>query len=446
MYRYIGSNGREGSSTLIVSPHPNQPRPVADHAAAPVSSEEHPEAKAALRHGRDRLRQTQKMEAIGRLASGVAHDFNNMLAVINGYAELLLGRDDLDESMQSALQEMRKAGERAEALIRQLMAFSRKQVVSPQVLDLNQVLGNIESMLRRLIGEDLDLVVLPDPALGHIKADPAQIEQILVNLVVNARDAMPNGGKLTIETANIELDQRYAHQHPGVRVGPYVMLAVSDTGCGMTSETMSHLFEPFFTTKGDGKGTGLGLATTYGIVRQSHGHIWVYSEPDHGSTFKIYLPRVHADVAPSERAGARVTAASGTETILLVEDEQQVRKMVRELLQVSGFTVIEAARVGEALILCQSHPEPIHLLLTDVVMPGMNGRELAEHLTRMRPEMKVLFMSGYTDEAVVRHGVLAVGSAFLQKPFTPDSLTSKVRQTLDGVAEAMEQEPNHLNG
>jgi two-component system, cell cycle sensor histidine kinase and response regulator CckA len=377
------------------------------------------------------LRQSQKMEAIGRLAGGVAHDFNNLLTIINGYGEILLGALRPEDPMWELVAEIRQAGMRGASLTRQLLAFSRQQVVAPQVLDLNSVVADVDKMLRRLIGEDIVLTTRMDPALGSVKADPGQIEQVLLNLAVNARDAMPKGGRLTIETANMELDENCPDARPEIRPGRYVLLAVSDTGCGMDEATKAHLFEPFFTTKGLGKGTGLGLATVYGIVKQASGCIYIYSEPGRGATFKIYLPHID-EAVPSRRSSPGMSRIpGGTETILLVEDEDAVRALTRHVLQKSGYKVLEARHGGEALRLCGRHREPIHLLLTDVVMPEMGGRELADCLTSLRPEMKVLYLSGYTDDAVVRHGILTADAAFLQKPFSVETLTHKVRDVLD---------------
>jgi PAS domain S-box-containing protein len=378
------------------------------------------------------LRQAQKMEAVGRLAGGVAHDFNNLLTVIRGRAELLLRRLAADDHQRRHLVLLEESAERAAALTQQLLAFSRKQVLQPKVLDLNTLLGGIEQMLRRLIGEDIDVVVKRAAALSPVEADPSQLEQVLMNLVVNARDAMPRGGRLTLETANIELDQASARSHPGARPGAYVMLAVSDNGIGMDAETQARLFEPFFTTKGPGKGTGLGLATVYGIVKQSGGSIWVYSEVGQGTTFKIYLPRVQGRAENAEPICVKVAPARSSETVLLVEDEEAVRHLAREVLQSHGYTVLEARHPGEALRFGSEHPGPIHLLLTDVVMPQMGGREVASRLAPRRPEMQVLFMSGYTDEAIVHQGVLDAGTAFLQKPFSVTGLVQKVREVLSG--------------
>lgn len=378
----------------------------------------------------EKLHQSQKMEAVGRLAGGIAHDLNNILMVIIGYGELLLHRyhDELDP-LHKELEQIRKAGERAAALTQQLLIFSRKQVLQPQVLGLNLVVADMMKMLQRLIGEDIDLNIALEPALGNVEADPSQIEQVILNLVINARAAMPEGGKLTIETANVELDEMYAYWHAGVKPGPYVMLAVSDTGCGMDAETKAHLFEPFFTTKA--QGTGLGLATVYGIVKQSGGDIWVYSEPGQGAVFKIYLPRVAQPESRPRSNHVLAALPQGWETILLVEDEKEVLKLIRTLLQSNGYNVLEAANGGEALLICEKYSGPIHLLITDVVMPHMSGHELVERLTSLRPGLRALYMSGYPDEAIVHHGMMTPGLFFLQKPFTPADLARKVRSILD---------------
>jgi PAS domain S-box-containing protein len=379
----------------------------------------------------EQLRQAHKMEAIGQLAGGIAHDFNNLLTIINGYSQLLLDRLESADPRRGFADEVRKAGERAATLTGQLLAFSRRQVLAPQVLDLNVVVTSVQKMLRRLIGEDIELVAALDPGLEQVRADPGQIEQVILNLAVNARDAMPQGGKLTIETANVELDSEYVQTHALSTSGPHVMLGVSDTGCGMDRETLSHVFEPFFTTKEQGKGTGLGLATVYGIVRQSGGNIWAYSEPGKGTTFKVYLPRVQETVAAASPEG-REASPRGSETILVVEDDAAVRPLVRGVLLSKGYTVLEASRGDEALSVSESHRGPIELLVTDIVMPVMTGRDLAEQLLLRHPETKVLYMSGYTNDAIVHHGVLKEGAAFLQKPFTPDALARKVREVLDG--------------
>lgn len=373
----------------------------------------------------------QKMEAIGQLAGGVAHDFNNLLTVINSYSQLLLDRLPPADPMRNQVEEIQKAGDRAAALTRQLLAFSRRQVLAPQALDLNALVENIHKMLERLIGEDIDLVSKCVPGLGRVKADPSQIEQVIMNLAVNARDAMPRGGKLTIETANVELGEDYARNHATFQPGRYVMLAVSDGGIGMDQETQAHIFEPFFTTKELGKGTGLGLATVYGIVKQSGGYIWVYSEPGRGSTFKVYLPRVDA-AAVSIRAGVDLPTAlsRGTERILWVEDEPAVRALVQETLRSQGYSMLVAKCGEEGLCLGKEHRGQIDLLLTDVVLPDMTGPELLEGLKQTNPAMKVLFVSGYADTARVRHGMLDPQVPFLQKPFTPKGLAHKIREVL----------------
>jgi len=379
----------------------------------------------------ERLSLSQRMEAVGKLAGGIAHDFNNLLTAVTGYSELLLGRLNEADPLRKDVLEIRKAAEHATSLTRQLLAFSRRQVLQPKVMKINTIVVEMDTMLRRLIGEDIDLVTVLGAKVGYVKADPVQIEQVILNLVINARDAMPNGGRLTIETANVELDEAYARRHADVRPGSYVMLAVSDTGCGMDEKTKSRLFEPFFTTKGLGKGTGLGLSTIYGIVKQSDGHIWVYSEPGQGTTFKTYLPRVEEAVEKPESTATRAGPTQGSETILVVEDEVEVAKLVREILEINGYRVLEAHKIEEALRIGQTHEGPIHVMITDVVMPGMSGRQLAERLISVRPQMKVLYMSGYTEDAIVHHGVLDEGTAFIQKPFTPDDLTRQVRDVLD---------------
>ncbi len=377
------------------------------------------------------LLQSQKMDSVGRLAGGVAHDFNNLLGVITGYGELLAGRLPNDPQLKRYVSDILKAAERAAGLTRQLLAFSRKQVLQPRVLDLNAVVAEMEKMLRRLIGEDVHLITVFDEGLEGVQADPGQMEQVLMTLAVNARDAMPRGGRLTIETANVDLDVTYARSRPGVQPGPHVMLAVSDTGHGMEPEVLGHIFEPFFTTKEAGKGTGLGLATVHGIVKQSGGHIFVYSERGQGTTFKIYLPRVGAEKVAETPATPQAEEHRGSETVLLVEDEESLRGIVRECLEASGYNVIEARNAGHALELGDGHPASIHLLITDVIMPGMSGSQLAAAFTASHAETKVLYMSGYTDDAVVLHGVLAADVSFLQKPFTTEALARKVREVLD---------------
>ena len=378
----------------------------------------------------EQLRQAQKMEAIGNLAGGIAHDFNNLLTVIGGRSHFLTVGLPPDAPLRRDAEIIGKTAERAARLTQQLLAFSRKQVLQPRVLDLTEVVREMDRILQRLIGEQIDLRTVLGPDLGHVKADAGQIEQVILNLAVNARDAMPEGGRLTIETDNVELDAAYSREHAGVEPGPYVMLAVSDTGVGMDAQTQARIFEPFFTTKEQGRGTGLGLATVYGIVQQSGGHIWVYSEPGRGATFKVYLPRVDATAEVPGPSEAPITALQGTETILLVEDETEVRALARESLEAFGYTVLEARTPEEALSAFQAHPGPIHLLLTDVVMPQMSGRVLADRLVAARPSLKVVFMSGYTSNAIVHHGVLDEGTAFVQKPFTPGVLARKVREAL----------------
>jgi two-component system cell cycle sensor histidine kinase/response regulator CckA len=379
----------------------------------------------------EQLRQSQKMEAVGQLAAGMAHDINNMLTVINGYSELMLRSLPGGDPHRATVEQIRRAGERTATLTRQLLAFSRQQVLQPKVLDLNAVVANMETMLHRVIGEDFDLLTILSPGLATVQADPGQIEQILLNLVVNARDAMPAGGRLAIETADVVLDTDYARRHVAVTPGRYVMLAVSDNGCGMDAATQARIFEPFFTTKEKGKGTGLGLSMVYGIVKQSGGHIQVYSEPGRGTSFRIYLPRTEGVVEAVEPERAQEPLHPGSETILLVEDEAGVRNLAKAVLQTQGYTVLDAAQGDAALRLVGQHEGLIHLMVTDMVMPEMSGRELAERLKPLRPNMKVLVMSGYTDKAMLHHGELDPGMAFLQKPFTPQTLASKVREVLD---------------
>ena len=382
------------------------------------------------RHLEEQFRQSQKMEAVGQLAGGIAHDFNNLLTAILGNTQLLLRDLPPGDSKRGDVEEIRKASERAASLTRQLLAYSRRQMLQPEVLDLNVVVAEMDKMLRRLIGEHIALAAVLAPDLGRVRADPNQIEQVIVNLAVNARDAMPEGGKLTIETANVDLDEAFAQAHLGSVPGSYALLAVTDTGAGMDATVRAHLFEPFFTTKEVGKGTGLGLATVYGIVKQSGGYISVYSEPGRGSSFKIYLPRIAtpADPPPGPQKGG---PAPGSETVLVVEDEPAVLTLSRRALEAQGYVVLAASDPAAALRVVERHGGMIHLLLTDVVMPGLSGRELADRLTAQRPGIRVLYMSGYPGDAVVQHGTLPSGSAFLQKPFSPDGLARKVRDVLD---------------
>jgi PAS domain S-box-containing protein len=376
----------------------------------------------------DQLRQSQKMEAIGQLAGGVAHDFNNLLGVILGCAELLAESGDLNQVRKRA-GEIQKAGQQAANLTRQLLAFSRKQMLEPRVFDLNAKVLEITGMLERLVGEGIEIRTAPAANLGSVRADPSQIEQILLNLVVNAREAMPNGGTITVETQNVDVDEGYAGSHGSVLPGPYVMIAVTDSGAGMDAETLRHIFEPFFTTKSTG--TGLGLATVYGAVKQSGGNIWVYSEPGKGTTFKIYFPRVDGSADIAGPAVLDAAIPKGTETILLVEDSDSLRDVTKEFLLIAGYTVVEAKNGKEALHVAQTLQGAIHLLLTDVVMPGMSGPELANEIRRIRPETRILYMSGYTSNAIAHQGVLDEGLHLLTKPFTRSGLTQKVHETLN---------------
>lgn len=378
----------------------------------------------------DQFRQAQKMEAVGVLAGGIAHDFNNLLTAINGYSDLALKKMSADEPLRHNIEEIRSAGDRAAALTTQLLAFSRKQLLVPTVHNLNSVITNIENMLRRIIRESIEFRIVLDPELGNIKADAGQIEQVIMNLAINARDAMPNGGTLTIETQNIYLEDDYVSQHISITPGPFVKMIVTDTGEGMDQETRRQIFEPFFTTKGVGKGTGLGLSTVYGIVKQSGGDIMVYSEIGHGTTFKIYLPCVDEDVQKIKWRGDDKENYSGTETVLLVEDEEIVRNLVREVLTDNGYHVLEADSGNAALSICETYLLPIHLLLTDVIMPGISGPTLKDQIVKLHPNIKVLFMSGYTDDSITASGVLDSETAFIEKPFSPDALVRKMREIL----------------
>jgi len=385
------------------------------------------------KHLEEQFRQSQKMEAVGRLSGGVAHDFNNLLGVIIGYGEIVQEGTATDSPLRGCVDEMLKAGHRAASLTRQLLAFSRQQVMDPKVLDLNLVVKDMEKMLKRLISEDIQLKTDLDPDLVRIKADQGQIEQVVMNLAVNARDAMPNGGELTLTTSNFYMDEDFVRRYPyPVSVGDYVLLTVTDNGIGMDAATRVRVFEPFFTTKEKGKGTGLGLSTVYGVVKQSGGYIEVLSEPGAGATFKIYLPKVEDALDPQKQSTELPDSLHGTETVLLVEDEVALRKLSRQLLELCGYQVLEAESGAEALTISREHKQAIHLLLTDVVMPGMSGRVLADQLVVQRPEMQVVYMSGYTGQTVGEHGVLAEGSFFLPKPFTREALARKVRRALDG--------------
>ncbi len=379
------------------------------------------------------FQQSQKMEAVGLLAGGVAHDFNNLLGVIMGYSDLILDALPPDDPQCRQIQQIKKAGVRATSLTRQLLAFSRKQVFQPEMLDVNALVTDFNNMLRRLIDEDIELVSLLKPELGRIKADRGQIEQVIMNLVVNSRDAMPSGGKLIIETANVEFDDIYRRSHPPVLPGRYVMISVCDTGVGMDAITQAHIFEPFFTTKEQGKGTGLGLAVVYGIVKQSEGFIWVYSELGKGTTFKIYFPRMDEPTQPLETDRREGELVGGSETVLLAEDSDALRDLTRVMLERNGYTVLVAESGKEAIKIAERQDRPIHLLLTDVVMPGMSGRELANYMEAKRPDMKVLYMSGYTSDSIVRHGVLELGISFIEKPFSQEALMRKLRDVLDCV-------------
>ena len=375
--------------------------------------------------------QAQKMEAVGQLAGGVAHDFNNLLTIITGYSDLVLAGLDRHDDMRGMIEEIHKAEERAAGLTRQLLAFSRKQVLQPRVLDLNDLVVDVQKMLGRLIGEDIQLFTTLSPSLGRVKADPGQIEQILVNLAVNARDAMPDGGELVVETSDVDVDAAFARDCPELRPGRYTVLTFTDTGCGMDKQTLDRIFEPFFTTKGQGRGTGLGLATVYGIVKQSGGYVYAQSEVGKGSAFRVYLPVVEEDAAFVDAPRRRGPVPRGKETVLLVEDEEGVRELARQVLQMNGYKVLEAENGQEDLRVAEGNGGMVDLLLTDVVMPHLGGRGLAEQMASLYPDVKVLYMSGYTDDAVIRTGVLQSENEFLQKPFTTTALLDKVREVLD---------------
>jgi len=389
-----------------------------------------------LRRERNRLeeqfRHAQKMEAVGRLAGGVAHDFNNLLTVITGYSDLLLSkREQLQENQRTALEEIRRSAERGGALTNQLLAFSRRQPLESRAVHLNELVLQTQKMLRRLLGEDIEMVTIPAASQDLVEADPGRLEQVLMNLAVNARDAMPDGGKLTIETATVHLSDSYSAMHWGVQPGAYVTISVIDSGIGMDDETQSHIFEPFFTTKGPGHGTGLGLASAYGIIRQSGGAIAVFSEVGQGTTMRIFLPLLHEERPADGKRAATEEDLDGVETILLVEDEARVRKLIVDVLSAHGYEVLEATRGEEAIRLCRQSKKDIDLSVIDVVMPEMSGPDLVRQLAPIKPNMRVLYISGYTDEAIVHHGILRSGAAFLQKPFLPDALVRKVREVLD---------------
>ena len=392
------------------------------------------------KHLAEQLRQSQKMQAVGQLAGGVAHDFNNLLMVVKGHAEILLNRIPPNSPLRSNAESVDRAADRAAALTRQLLAFSRMQVLRPRVLDLNEVVSGMTKMFSRVIGENIDMTFVPGTSLGRVKADPGQIEQVLLNLVVNARDAMPDGGRLTIETSNVHLDRNYSATHHNIQPGPWVMLTVTDTGCGMDAQTQARIFEPFFTTKEKGKGTGLGLATVYGVVKQSGGFIYVYSEVGQGTTFKVYLPIVTADVDKEAAEKAPALPPRGSETVLFVEDEESVRELVVDYLRDAGYHVLEASDGAQALEMAAHHQGTIQILVTDVVMPRISGRELASQITAARPNIKVLFISGYTDDSIFRHGVLQGGVAYLQKPFNLKAIAQKIREVLDGQAAPVQAE------
>jgi two-component system cell cycle sensor histidine kinase/response regulator CckA len=419
-----------------------------DIAARTVAEEALRQSSEKLRRTEEQLRQGQKMEAVGQLAAGVAHDFNNILSVILGYTSIIIDGLKEGDPLRADVEEVRTAGQRAAVLTRQLLTLSRQQVLEPSHVDLARIVRGLDGMLRRLLGAGVDLAILAADALGTVHVDPGQIERIVMNLVVNARDAMPDGGCVTIELASVTLDAAYAAEHRGVVPGAYTMLAVSDTGQGMDAETRARIFEPFFTTKETGKGTGLGLATVYGIVAQSGGHVWVYSEPGCGTTFKVYLPRSDRSpsVAPEPRRQPQVLR--GVETILVVEDSDQVRAIVRSVLRRAGYNVLEAENAGEALLVCERYTARIHLLITDVVLPRMSGRELADRLASTRPGTRVLFISGYTEDAMAHRGLLDGGVAFLPKPITPDALLLKAREVLDAApptAEAIRRHVLHVD-
>jgi two-component system cell cycle sensor histidine kinase/response regulator CckA len=429
-YRVIRKDGRTiwVSDTAVVVPGSNS-HPLMEGIIVDITERKQFEGQ---------LQQARRMEAVGRLAGGIAHDFNNLLTVIKGYTELAAMRAKGLPELKTDIERIEDASERASGLVRQLLAFSRRQVLQPKVLDLNGIVLGLDKLLRRLMDEHIEMLTAAHQPVGAIKADPGQIEQVIMNLVVNARDAMPGGGRLVVETANVELDALYARDHVSVRPGRYVMLAVSDTGMGMSADTVAHIFEPFYTTKESGRGTGLGLSTVYGIVKQSGGYIWVYSEPGRGTTFKVYLPRVDeaVETLPAAKAVRPDRAKTGTETILLVEDEPDLRELTQMVLAAQGYSVIEARNAEDAERLAENNGTKIHLLLTDVIMPGMSGRELAKRVLARNAAVRVLYMSGYTYNVIAQGGTLERGVAFLQKPFTPSGLVEKVREVLDAIVPA----------
>jgi len=429
IFPYRVGGKRHVSATYI--PHFGERGEVKGYFALVHDITERKRAEQEMKVLGEQLRQSQKMEAIGRLAGGIAHDFNNILTIIKGYSQLSLSELKEGHPSRENIEGIQKATDRATDLIRKILAFGRRQVMEMRVLDLNTLLMDLDKLLRRIIGEDVELVTVLAEDLWRVKVDPGQIEQVILNLAVNAKDAMPNGGKLTIETANVELDEAYARNHFSVIPGRYVMLSMSDTGMGMSPEVKERIFEPFFTTKKRDKGTGLGLSTVYGIVKQSGGNIWVYSEPGQGTTFKIYLPQESEPLEEIKEKVVREELPYGSETVLVVEDEEELRKLAVRILQKQGYKVLEASQGDEALFICRRHEEPIHLLLTDVVMPGMGGRELSERITSLHPEIKILYMSGYTNSAIVHNGVLETGVNLLQKPFTPGALARKVHEVLE---------------
>jgi two-component system, cell cycle sensor histidine kinase and response regulator CckA len=395
-------------------------------------------SEEALRWTESQLQQSQKMESIGKLAGGIAHDFNNLLTAINGYAELSLDQAPPGSLLHANLFEIKSAGERAASLTRQLLAYSRKQVLATKVLNLNAIVESMHNMLARIIGEDLQLIPMLDPSLGQVKVDPGQMEQVILNLVVNSRDATPQGGRVILETRNVELGETATALHPEIIPGRFAMLAVSDSGCGMDPHVMSRIFEPFFTTKAFGKGSGMGLSMVQGIVVQSGGYIYAYSEPGNGSTFKIYLPLVESPQLRAPETEIRLPpAARGNETILLVEDEEGVRRFVRQILEMQGYRVLEASDGLEGIRVSEKHPGPVDLIVTDVIMPRKNGRELAQQVMRDRPGIKVIFMSGYTDDFIVREGLIEADTNFIQKPFAPSALNRLIRATLEPIAKAL---------